>query len=225
MPAEWHQPDQAILCTYSILKPWGSVYSFSTAAAQLAANQKLLLHCREDEVLSLLERLNALLNCRQALNRAYLQLLLLEKATVKKLICLLEREKQLVEARHNTNTLQVESAPVDSGQAQFKNKLEQFLIPQNSFHEIAGLKKMLTRLEQWLPALNQVKEQGFHVIALDRRRQPYRPALEARRYDPILLDGTASALQAGYLQPIRHHQTLWAYLIVRSDTGQSVLWN
>lgn len=225
-PAEWDQTDQAMLCARDIQHPWQSVYGFPMAAAQLAAQKKLLLPCREDEVFTLLGRLNDLLKCPKALNHAYLLLLLLEKVTVRNLIHRLEPEQPWLMAGQNTQAAHIDSSPVQSTEKKQSSNLSEILTPSDLAKEIAGLKQMLARLEAWLPALNQVKDQGFHVVVLDRRRQSYRPALEAHRNETILLDhGQPSGLKAGFLQPTRYHLTLWAYLVVRSDTGQSVIWN
>ena len=60
---DWERPNQPTFCASDLTDPWRSVYGFPLLAAQLAANQKLLLFCREDEVFGLLTKLNTLLAC------------------------------------------------------------------------------------------------------------------------------------------------------------------
>ena len=145
----------------------------------------------------------------------------LEQAAQSKTEFLLERQKQKIMIGSQAG----ESKPITTSEKTKTGGLDQIIVPNNPVHEIVGLEQMRARLEEWLPALDRVKEQGFHVVALDRRRQPYRPALEMRRNEFILLDGDPTTLEAGFLQPIRYHLTLWAYQVVRCDKGQSTIWN
>jgi hypothetical protein len=105
------------------------------------------------------------------------------------------------------------------------DRLEKILTPNWQVTEKKGVQKMQARLERLVPALEQVKDRGFHVVVNDRRRQPARPNLEARRNQPIHFEGQPIAIPAGFLYPPKYHLTLWAYLVVRSDAGQSSIWN
>ncbi|RME98130.1 MAG: hypothetical protein D6768_18060 [Chloroflexi bacterium] len=60
---------------------------------------------------------------------------------------------------------------------------------------------MLARLNRMMPALDKIKDTGFKVVVADQRRQ-----------------------SPGGLA-VRQHLTLWSYLVVRSDDGQSAVWN
>ena len=220
-PAEWEPSTQATLYGPDLADPWRSVYGFPLAAAQLAAGQKLLLFCRDDEIFAVLARLNTLLACPTALDRAYKLGRQLEQAVEYKIERLLERQKSL-----STNGGQVgQLEPVTPLEEAGTGNLGRLITPGYPVYEITGLKQMQTRLGVWLPALDGAKDQGFHSAILDRRRQPYRPALEMRRNDSVLVDGEPSALKAGFLLPVQYHLTLWAYLVSRSESGQSPIWN
>lgn len=220
-PAEWEPSTQATLYGPDLDDPWRSVYGFPLAAAQLAAGQKLRLFCREDEIFELLGKLNALLACPTVLNRAYKSGRQLEQAVQCKIERLLERQKLL-----RTNGRQVgQSKSVTSLEAAGDSSLSRLITPDYPVYEIAGLKQMQSRLAVWLPALDGVKDQGFCSTVLDRRRQPCYPALEMRRNEPVLIGGDPNALEAGFLLPVRYHLTLWAYLVGRSERGQSPIWN
>ena len=105
------------------------------------------------------------------------------------------------------------------------SRLENFLTPNKPADEIAGVSILLARLQRLISALEQVEDDGLHVVVCDRRRQPARPALETRRHEPILGSGSKSTLTAGFLLPTRYHLTLWSYLIIRNNNGQSAIWN
>ncbi len=199
-------------------RPWQSVYGFALIAAQLAAGQKLILHCREDEIFEYLATLNHLLKCPPALSRAYCRLKALEAETLARLACLSALETQ---PQHPTFVDPASALPGSTTHTGAE-------CPDNTADRltetIARLTQMLLRHRVFLAALAEVKDTGFHAIVIDRRRQPSRPGLEARRYEPILLNGKPTPLPAGFLFPAAHHLTLWGYLVARSE-GQSTVWN
>jgi hypothetical protein len=200
------QPKLDTIYTGDIQNPWKSVYGFPTTAAKLASGQGLIFHCREDEVVDYLARLNGLLGDPECLNRAHDLLKNLRQQKRQKLKQLLEMANQSITDQEITGLLADikanGSAPTERTVAE---RLACFLAPDNPASEIIGLGKMLSRLQRLMPALAEVKEQGFKVIVVDRQRKPVRP-------------GTDLPL------PIPH-LTLWRYLIVRSDNGQSAVWN
>jgi len=209
-----------------IRRPGRSVYGFATAAARLAAHQPLLLHCREDELFDLLARLNTLLARPDALDRAYALLNRLQAQTRQKLVRHLELEQQpMSQSEAEKLVTELEQALAQPAPQTVDARLEAILSPQTPGHEIAGLKTMLARMQVFVPALAAVKDNGFHVVVQDKRRQPAHPALEARRGQPVQLDGEPATFPAGFLFPPKYHLTLWTYLIVRSDHGQSAVWN
>lgn len=220
MPASWNDGDYATINSSDIRRPWQSVYGFATAAAQLAVNQKLILHSREDEIFTLMTQLNDLLGRPEVLNHAHQLLKTLQIETSEKLARLIEIEEQPISEDEARELLEhIEQLFEESRQKSLTERFGSAITPDRPTEEIAGLRLMATRLHVLISALKEVKDQGFHVVVLDRRRQPDRPALESRRYE--LADGQA----AGALQPLKYHLTLWAYMIVRSDKGQSTIWN
>jgi hypothetical protein len=224
--ATWDHAHQATINAGDIRCPWKSVYGFALIAAQLAANQALVLHCREDEAFDLMAKLNALLKRPEVLSRTYKLLKTLEQETRQKLARLTEMEEQPLTESEIPGLLEdTEQILVESSERTVASRLESILSPNKPVEEITGLSKMLVRLRVWISALKKIKDQGMHVVVYDRRRQPYRPALKARRNEPILQDGKQSTLTAGFLLPAKYHLTLWAYLVVRSDDGQSTIWN
>lgn len=209
-----------------IRQPWRSVYGFPMTAARLAANQPLILHCREDEVFDLLASLNRLLVQPETLNRVYAMLNELQSQTRQKLIRRLELEQEPISQNESLKLISdVEQALTQPATQTVAERLETLLASPTSGHEIAGLKTMLARLQALVSALAAVKDRGFHVVVQDRRRQPAHPALEARRDEPVQLDDRPTTWQAGLLFPPKYHLTLWAYQIGRSDRGQSAVWN
>ena len=226
-PVEWKDTDKAVIYAGDIRHPWQSVHGFAMTAARLAANQELVLHCREDEVLGLLAKLNDLLAQPEVLNRTYTWLKKLDQEMLQKLSRLLEFEAQSIGDDETSDLLaQVEQFLTEPAQEQTAaDRLQAVLSPNKPVEEIAGLRKMLARLQLLISTLERVKDQGFHVVARNRRRQPKRPALEARREELILQDGQPTALAAGFLQPPSYHSTLWSYVVVRGSAGQSAVWN
>ena len=105
------------------------------------------------------------------------------------------------------------------------DRLEEILTPERQTDEKTGLQKMLSRLETTMAALVLVKDAGFHAVVINRQRQPSRPAFEALRYAPILNQSRPAGLNAGFVLSAGTHFTLWAYLVKRSDQGQSAVWN
>ena len=214
---------QYTLYAGDIYHPWHSVHGFAVTAARLAAGHNLLLSCREDEVFDLMARLNALLARPEAIERALNMLMELEQQTFQKLRRLLELEDQPISEAETAELIEsVEQLLAEPGTG---DRLEEMLSPNQATDEIAGLRKMLSRLQVLIPALEKVKESGFHVVVHDRRRQPARPALESRRNEALNNNGKAGDLPGGFLMPPAYHLTLWNYLVVRSDSGQSTVWN
>ncbi len=225
-PANWTDTNQSLMSAGDIRHPWKSVYGFATSAARLAANQGLILHCREDEVFDLLTELNELLGQPEVLNRASTMLRELEVEKLQKLARLVNIQEQPVSASEATALVeQMEWFLVKSAEETVANRLAETISPHQPADEISGLRKMVSRLQTLMSGLEKVKDHGIHVVIQDRRRQPARPALEARRNEPIFSDTQPKALPAGFLLPTRHHATLWAYVVVRSDKGQSTIWN
>ncbi len=115
--------------------------------------------------------------------------------------------------------------PVTTSEQKAAERLKLLLTPNHPVQEIAGLSRQPARLLESLRGLRTVKAQGFRVVVYNRRRLPRRPALEERRDEPVLLEGRPTCLPAGFLLPPVTHQTLWTYLLVRRDQGQSTAWN
>lgn len=217
---------QATLYTGDIRQPWKSVHGFAITAARLAAYQKLRLHCREDEVFELMAKLNHLLEYPENLNRVVEWLELLEREHRQRLAQLIALESQSASENEVDPLLEdVEQFTAESAQPTVVSPLKEALFRHDPQAKIPGLLEMLNQLQVWLTALEKIKHCGFHVIAYDRHRQLARPALEAQRNEPIWWNGQPTTLPAGFLQPAKHHLTLWAYLVARSDQGQSTIWN
>lgn len=216
-----------ILSSGDIRNPGKSVHGFAINTARLAAHQPLMLHCREDEIFEVVAALNELVGDAAVLGWAYSQLASLQDVTQQKLTRLAELEEQpITEQKALEITQTVESCLAEEQPSlTVHDRLEKIFTPNRLVTEKSGVQKMLARLEWLVPAMEQVKEQGFHVVVSDRRRQPERPNLEARRNQPIHFKGQPTAIPAGFLYPQKYHLTLWAYLIVRSDAGQSPIWN
>ncbi len=224
--ADWTDTSLVTIAAGDIRHPWKSVFGFATTAARLAANQALALHCREDELFELMAGLNELLAQPEVLNRASAMLRELEEKTLQKLVRLVQLEEQPVASTEVADIIdQVEQLVNGTSPESVPERLAGTLTPNQPTAEIAGLRTMAARLQTLISALEVVKDQGFHVVVYNRRRQPIRPAVEARRNDPIVRDGEPTALPAGFLQPLTYHATLWVYLIARSDRGQSTIWN
>lgn len=214
------------LAAADIRQPWRSVYGFPLGAAQLAAGQPLLLHCREDEVFDLLASLNSLLGQTEVLHRAYSLLKRVEEQTRQKLLRRLELEQQPISDSEVSELMaSLEQALAQPKLQTTSSRLESILAAPTTGQEAAGLKTMLDRMQSPVSALAAVKDKGFHVVVQDRRRLPARPALEARRAEAVRLAGQPTAIPAGFLLPPRYHLTLWSYLIGRSDRSQSAVWN
>jgi hypothetical protein len=223
----WSNADFATLSASDITNPWRSAFGFSMNAARLAADQRLLLHCREDEVFEMMAKLNELLSNPAVLDPAFQQLKKLKNVTENKLARIKEIEEKPIseeEIEELVSAIEAHLTSENSSMAML-NQLEEILTPNQQVAEKVGLQKMLSRLEVVMAALAQVKEQGFHVVVISRQRQPSRPALEAQRYKPIVHQGQPTNLPAGFLLPASYHLTLWTYLIARSDRGQSAVWN
>ncbi len=94
-PTTWNDKIHATIYTNDINNPWKSVYGFPVTAARLATNQKLVLHCREDEIFELIAKLNNLLTNPENLNQIYNLLKILEQATCQKMVRLLDLEKPI----------------------------------------------------------------------------------------------------------------------------------
>jgi hypothetical protein len=214
----WPESSPLLICAGDIRRPWQSVYGFPTVAARLAVHQSLFLPAREDEIFGLLARLNGLTACPQALNQAYLGLNALAGDTCDRLARRLPTEE--------FPECEGESAPAAAtSDQQVADRLKQLLTPDDPLQEMAGLVRQLARLLPLLRGLRTAKEQGFSVVVYDRRSLPRRPALEARRNEPVHLAGRPTALPAGFLLPPATHRTLWAYRLVRSERDQSAVWN
>lgn len=217
---------QATLYAGDIRQPWKSVHGFAITAARLAAHQKLILYCREDEVFELMAKLNDLLERPENLNQVFERLENLEREHRQKLARLIGPESQPVFENKADQLLEdVEQFTAGSAKSTLTSRLKEISSLHDPAAKIPGLLEMLDRLQVWLAALEKVKARGFHVVVCDRYRQPDRPAVEARRNEPIWCDGQPTTLPAGFLQPAKHHLTLWAYLVARSDQGQATIWN
>ncbi|GIK38627.1 MAG: hypothetical protein BroJett011_24600 [Chloroflexota bacterium] len=199
---------------------------FSVSAARLAARQRLILYCREDEALALIAELNNLLASPQVLDQAFGRLHFLERQTRQKVAGLMALKEQPL-TEHDIDRLleDIGEFLAKSVEPTTASRLREALAPNHPVSEMAGSIKMLFRLQVWLAALKRVKKQGFHIIVYDRYRRPDRPTLEARRNEPVLQNGQVTALPAGFLQPPRYHLTQWAYLVIRSSRCQSRIWN
>lgn len=226
-PASWDTIHQATFDPADIRQPWRrSSHGFPALVAQLAAKQNLILHCREDEIFEVMAATNDLLSSPAALNQAYTWLYQLQQETLEKLARLRQVEEQLLtQAEIPELMAYAEHLLTEPASSTVVDRLESQLSPDQPSAQVTGLNQMVRRFQVWLPALEEVKNQGFRVIVLDRSRQPDRPALEARRYEAIGQDKRPDGLMAGFLLPKRYHLTLWAYLVGRSDIGQAAVWN
>lgn len=223
----WAYSGCKTLAIEDIRSPWKSVYGFAMGAARLAAGQPLVLCCREDEIFEQVTKLNELLGQPAVLARAFARLAALKGASEQKLNQLFElEERPLAEEDISEIVKTVEQFLTASGSAQtLLSRLEEMLRPQRAGDQKVGLQKMVGRLEKLMAALTMVKERGFRSSVYDRRRQPAYPALNARRNEPIMRNGQPSGLTAGFLLPVQYHLTLWSYVIIRDDHGQSRVWN
>jgi hypothetical protein len=222
----WNDPDRATIYAGDVRQPWKAVYGFATTAARLATGQELVLHCREDEIVELMEGLNELLESPESLNQACEMLKRLQQQSEQKLARLIAvKEQPVTESETAELVAEVEQLLTEPQEQTAVDGLARILSPDHPIQEIAGARKMVARLRKLVTALGRVKDVGFHVTVRDRRRQPRHPALEARRNEPIMIDGKSGQIQAGFFQPPDFHLTLWAYLVVRSDGGQSTIWN
>ena len=191
--------------------PGKSVYGFPLTAARLAADQVAIMSCREDEVFDTIGRLNDLLGSREHLNQAYRLLQRLAEEQQKKLAQLLDLSEQPLNKNEIPDLIaRVEESLHNPAAQTVSDRLDSILSPAGPTQEIAGLGKMVSRLQSVMVALNKVKDRGFKVVVVDRRRQLKRPAAVA---------GPSSAALVEY------HLTLWTYRLVRSDQGQSAIWN
>jgi hypothetical protein len=224
---QWSNADFATLSASDITNPWRSVFGFPMNAARLAAGQPLLLHGREDEIFELMVKLNELLANPAVLNQSFQRLDELKSATESKLARLREIEEKPISEEEIEELVAAIEAHINSENSKMAvlDRLEEILKPNQEGDEKVGLQKMLSRLEVSMAALVKVKDQGFHVVVVSRKRQPSRPALEAQRYKPIVHQGQPTDLAAGFLLPASYHLTLWTYVIARSDGGQATVWN
>jgi hypothetical protein len=216
-----------ILYSEDIRNPGKSIYGFAINAARLAAEQPLMLHCREDEIFEVMASLNELLGDPAVLGWACHQLARLQEVTQQKLARLTGQEEQPISEQKALEISRAVESYLTAEQPSLTapDRLEEILTPNRLVTEKRGVQKMLARLERLIPAMEQVKDQGFHVVVYDRRRQPERPNLEARRNQPIHFEDQPTVIPAGFLYPPKYHLTLWTYLVVRSDAGQSTIWN
>jgi hypothetical protein len=220
------QPHRATLYGGDVRHPWKSAYGFPMTAARLAANEELVLSCREDEIFDYLAQLNDLLGSPESLNRAHGLLAKLAQVTQQKFERLLQqREQSLSVSEIPTLLAEIEEILAGSTEQTVGDRLVGLLSPDEPTQEILGLGKMLARLRRVMTSLEQVKAQGFKVTVLDRQRQPLRPNLEARRHESITGAEQHEEIPAGFALPVQYHLTLWNYRIARSDGGQSVPWN
>lgn len=195
-----------------IRQPWKSVYGFPMTAAKLASGQGLVLHCREDEVVDYLGRLNGLLGDPASLNRAHNLLESLYHQRQQKLRRLLEMANQPISDQEIAALLaDIEASLSEPTAWTAADRLACYLVPDDPTSNIAGLGKMLTRLQRVMPPLAAVREEGFKVIVTDRQRKPVR--------------SESDEVSGSFAPPVSTHLTLWRYLIVRSDNGQSAVWN
>ena len=221
-----NEPERATIYIGDIRQPWKAVFGFPTTAARLAMGQELVLHCREDEVIELMERLNELLESPENLGQAYNMLNKLQQQTEQKLARLIAlRDQPIAEDEISDLMADVEQLFTESQEQMLANRLACILSPNHAVQEIAGTGKILVRLNKQLAALERVKDEGFHVIVHDKRRVLMRPALEARRNEPIATVEQSGAPSVGFLWPPKYHLTLWTYLVVRGAAGQSAIWN
>lgn len=225
LTCNWPQAGLPTIYPPDIYQPWRSVFGFAVTAGQLAASQLMALHCREDEVFKVMAALNALLANPASLQRAFVLLQKLRNERLEKLSGLVEFQRAHPVTRQRVMRLGQASpaAARPADEQKVKVEMERLLSPRNAALEVAGLTKMLVRLEKMLSALEQVQPRGFRVIVRDRRRTPAHPALEARRTETA--PSLGGNLPAGFLLPTQYHLTLWTYLVERNACGQSAVWN
>jgi len=223
---DWDRPDRVTIYAADIRKPWKSVYGFPMTAAQLATRQKLMLTCREDEILDNLAQLNTLLSSPESLNRSCDLLEKLAQTTREKILWLVQLQEQpLADSDVEDVMVTVEEILAIPDEQTVADRLANLLTPDDPIREIAEVGKMLVRLRRLTPALDRVKDRGFKVVVINRRRQPQRPNLAARRQQSVPVEGQPELTPARFLSPIGYHLTLWNYLVVRAEGRYSTVWN
>ena len=90
----WSANTYGILGSGDIRSPGKSIYGFAINAARLAAQQPLMLHCREDEIFEAMTALNKLVENPAVLGWACQQLASLLDVTQQKVARLTELEEQ-----------------------------------------------------------------------------------------------------------------------------------
>lgn len=211
-----HEPERATIYAGDIRQPWKSVYGFPITAARLAMGQGLALTCREDEVVVLMGKMNQLLKRSKDLKRAYEMVQNLQERSEQKLVRLITLRDQAITEDEISELVAEVVQLLEKPQLQtVTDRLACILSPQHPIQEIAGTVTMLARLQKYVAALQQTKDEGFQATVHDRRRTLMRPALEAQQNDPVEGNG----------QLPTYHLTLWTYLVARGVAGQSTVWN
>jgi hypothetical protein len=186
-------------------------------AARLATGQDAIMSCREDEVFDYLVRLNELLGSPESLERTHRLLKNLAGTTQKKLGQLLKvRDQPLSDCEISDLLTRVEDILTGPTQSVVIGPPARLLSPDVPTRKLAGLCRILSRLQKITVALGNVKDQGFKVVVIERRRQPKRP---------VPMAGQPGDEQFSLIAPVDYHLTLWIYRVVRSDLGQSAVWN
>ena len=215
-----NEPNRATIYAGDIRQPWQAVYGFPPTAARLAAGQGLLLCCREDEIIELMDLLNELLKSPESLGRAYEMLHEYQKQMKQKLARLIRlRDLSASENEMPELLTEVEQLITKPQEPTVVDRLASMLSPEHPLKEIAGTGKMFNRQRKFIAALEQVKDQGFQVTVRDSRRKLMRPTPQTSPNGSIDLARQFDTLSANGLLPPKYHLTLWIYLIVRSDDG------
>lgn len=183
-----------IISTCDIRRPWVSVYGFPSIAGRLASGDEMLLICRQDEAVGLLQELNALTTSPAHLAHAQRMLQRLEEqiaATLGNLIgteiCPIGEEEitALVEEVDRMLSEPIRHAGV-------VDRLQCLLEPDIPVQNISGTAQMLNRLRHYGHSLQQSSLTGFPVRCAAGRPRTY--------------------LQGG----VEHrHLTLWQYKVRR----------
>jgi hypothetical protein len=221
----WNR-DRTTIYAGDLRSPWKSVYGFPMAAARLAAGEELVLHCREDEVFDYLTRLNELLESPEHLNRVYRLLEELFEATQKKFDQRLQQQEQpFSDSEIPDLVAEVEEILTSRVEQTVAERLAFLLSPHDPTREIVGLGKMLARLRRVMAELNIVKDGGFKIAIIHRRRQPQRPGLNCPHNESVPAEEQSGDIPADFLIPGQYHLTLWAYVLAKSEGEAFVAWN
>jgi hypothetical protein len=203
----WFKPELVTFYSGDIRQPWRSTHGFPMTAGRLAAGQRMVLVCREDEVQDDITKLNRLLGSPESLNRACTLLEQADNRTRQKFARLVKIQAQAISDEETAELVAAAENLLTSPSRQTViERLACLLTPDNPTRSTVGLGKTLVLLWQVIAALDKYKDNGFQVEVTAKRRQPLRLDRAARH-------------QALTIEKQQYHLTLWEYLVARCGTG------